>query len=274
MVGSQESLDAKIHAYYGRGGEEARLTSRSVGGRLEFERVRKLVEMRLAPGSRVLDVGGATGVHSRWLAEAGHDVALIDPVPSQVRVAAEIGTFDASVGDARSLDVPDRSADAVLLLGPLYHLADREDRGRALREARRALRPGGVLFAQGITRLVGFVDGVVHGDPSDLGPEDLSMLRTGEWANPGDGFPGGHFHTPRELREEVEREGYVGVAVHGLEGPNLGAFELLRDEPQIVEIAQALVERAEDSVRGAGVRQDLLATYSPHLLAIGEVPRE
>lgn len=274
MEQTQAALDRKIHAYYGRGDEDSRLTSRSVGGQLELARVRKLVESRLAPGSTVLDVGGATGVHSRWLAEAGHDVALIDPVSSQVAAAAEIGTFSASVGDARSLAVRARSIDAVLLLGPLYHLAGREDRQRALREARRVLRPGGLLFAQGISRLVAFVDGAVHGDPSTLTSKDLDIVRTGEWTNPGEGFPGGHFHSPRELRDEVMREGFTDVVVHGLEGPNLGALEMLHNDQRVVEIALSLVECAERSVLASGELQDKLAAYSPHLLAIGTSPRE
>ncbi len=53
----------------------------------------------------------------------------------------------ATVGDARRLDRPDASVDAALLLGPLYHLTERGDRVAALAEARRVLRPGGVLAA-------------------------------------------------------------------------------------------------------------------------------
>ena len=269
---TQAELDAKIHAYYGSGDEDARLTSRSAGGQVEFMRVRSVIEDRLPARSRVLDVGGATGIHSRWLADAGHHVSLIDPVPSQVELAAEVGTFDAVVGDARSLDVPDHAVDAVLLLGPLYHLADAEDRRLAIHEARRVLRPGGLLFAQGISRLVGFVDGAVHGQPADLTSADLDIVRTGAWINPAEGFPGGHFHTPAELRAEIEQGGFVDVTVRGLEGPNLGALELRRGDRQVLEGAIALVEAAEDRVRHSVDLQDKLAAYSPHLLAIGTLP--
>jgi SAM-dependent methyltransferase len=56
------------------------------------------------------------------------------------------------VSDARDLDLGDASVDAVLLLGPLYHLRRRADRVRALSEARRVVRPGGPVFAAAISR--------------------------------------------------------------------------------------------------------------------------
>ena len=55
-------------------------------------------------------------------------------------------------GDARNLELPANLADAVLLLGPLYHLTDHSQRIKALREAHRILKPGGVIFAAGISQ--------------------------------------------------------------------------------------------------------------------------
>ncbi|MEV4285604.1 class I SAM-dependent methyltransferase [Nonomuraea bangladeshensis] len=69
----------------------------------------------------------------------------------------------ARLGDARRLPVADASQDAVLLLGPLYHLPDRADRVRALTEARRALRPGGVVAAATINRHAAVHDTICTG---------------------------------------------------------------------------------------------------------------
>ncbi|MFC5264710.1 class I SAM-dependent methyltransferase [Kribbella qitaiheensis] len=74
------------------------------------------------PPATILDVGGATGVHARWLAADGYSVTLVDPVVEHVEKAAAVGMFAAVVGDARQLDQADDSVDVTLLLGPLYHL--------------------------------------------------------------------------------------------------------------------------------------------------------
>ncbi len=266
MNDPQALLDEAIQSYYTSFEEDSRLTARSVGGRLELARMRALLASRLAPGSRVLDVGGATGVHAAWLAEHGHDVTLVDPVPAQVEAAAAIGTFEAVVGDARALPVPDESVDLVLLAGPLYHLIARDDRIRALAEARRVLRSGGTLFAQAIGRLTAFADSVRVGGFEAVDEDDLQVLRTGEWTNPGPGFPGGHFHTACELRGEVEEAGFGEVTLHGLEGPNLGVLELVVHDAELERAGLHLAESAEAAI--AGPYRDVLADASPHLLAI------
>jgi SAM-dependent methyltransferase len=270
---SQPEIDARIRDYYDLGREGARLRTRSLGGRVEYERMRLLVEARLAPNSVVLDVGGATGVHATWLAEAGHRVTLIDPVASQVEVAATVGTFEAVVGDARDLVAADASADAVLLLGPLYHLAEREDRLRALREVARVLRPGGLVFAQGISRLANFADRVVHGGGfEDLAQEDLDVLRTGRWANEGPGFPGGHFHAGPELVAEVQDAGFGDVEIVGVEGPNVGALETVRGDDDLHAAVLAVIDRLERALVAGGRSPALIAECSPHMLAIGRAP--
>jgi SAM-dependent methyltransferase len=138
----QEEIDAEIQHYYSSVfDEDARLTTRSAQSALEFVRVQELVRDRIAPGSRVLDIGGATGVHAAPLAAAGPEVTLIDPVEAQVAAALRHETFHAEVGDARRLRFADDSFDVALLFGPLYHLQSREDRLAALGEAVRAGRP-------------------------------------------------------------------------------------------------------------------------------------
>ena len=140
-------------AYYDRGTEEGRLAD---SGRLEFLRTRELLARFLpAPPVTVLDVGGAAGAYALPLAAEGYEVHLVDPVALHVEqaLAASAAQPDAPlasavVGDARALPFDDESADVVLLLGPLYHLTEAADRTRALREARRALRPGGLLAAR------------------------------------------------------------------------------------------------------------------------------
>jgi ubiquinone/menaquinone biosynthesis C-methylase UbiE len=121
-------------------------------GLLEFERTKEILLRSLPPGRRViLDIGGGTGLYAEWLAQLGYDSHLIDITPGHIEVARSKrnGVSSAEIGDARDLAWPDASADVILLLGPLYHLVDAADRLLALAEARRVLRPGGLLFAPG-----------------------------------------------------------------------------------------------------------------------------
>src|SRR5205823_14844698 len=104
----------------------------------------------------------------------GLKALLAGPVPrrgAEARRHQEPPLAEARVGDARALSDADASADGVLLLGPLYHLVSAADRIRALSEARRVLRPGGVLVAAAISRHASLLDGLTRGlvdDPAFL----------------------------------------------------------------------------------------------------------
>src|ERR1017187_5019666 len=99
-------------AHYAEGREGERLTSRPS---LELLRTQVLLERFLPPPpARVLDVGGAGGGDTSWLAGRGYQVHLVDPVPLHIEQAAAAGGFSAGLGDARDLAEADSSYDAVL----------------------------------------------------------------------------------------------------------------------------------------------------------------
>jgi SAM-dependent methyltransferase len=181
------------------------------------------------PPARVLDVGGGPGVYSVWLAGRGYDVRLLDPVPlhvEQARAAAAAAgvALDASTGDARRLSDADSSADAVLVMGPLYHLTDRADRVAALAESRRVLRPGGVLAAVGISRHASLLDGLSRRLVDDPRFREIldRDLREGQHRNPTDRldyFTTAFFHRPEELIAEATDAGLRDTALLAIEGP-------------------------------------------------------
>ena len=194
-------------------------------GELERLRVQEVVRRHLpASGSlRILDVGGGTGVHARWLAADGHSVHLVDPVPRHVEQAALLDGVTSELGDARSLATEDASFDAVLLFGPLYHLVAREDRLLALREAARVVRPGGPVFAAAISKFASLFDGLARGLLFEPGfPEIVERdLREGEHRNPDHlphRFTTAHFHHPDDLRGEGAEAGLQVLELVGVEG--------------------------------------------------------
>lgn len=262
-MASQEEIDRQIRAYYGGldWDEGARLTSRSAQGVLEFERTQELIAERIPAGSRIADIGGATGVHAAALADAGHQVTLLDPVVDQVDRARSFGTFEALVGDARELPFEDSSLDVALLLGPLYHLADREDRLRALREAIRVVRSGGWIFGAAIPRLARLA-ALSGGAGVPRGWDDLI-----EHGSPpaGGRFPGGHFHTSAELSAELRDAGLLEVEVVGAEGPAGLALEQMTEVDEELHRSALIMARAVGGRKGV---QDL----SNHLLGVGRRP--
>jgi 2-polyprenyl-3-methyl-5-hydroxy-6-metoxy-1,4-benzoquinol methylase len=242
--------------------EDVRLT-RSPHGRLEFARTVELLQRVLpAPPARVLDVGGATGIHARWLAEAGYEVTLIDLMDEHVEHAAAIAGVHASVGDARALDAADGSFDAVLLLGPLYHLVEAADRAQALREAARVARPGAVVAAAAIGRYAQLLDLGAHaglGDASE--PLVRETLGSGVH-NPELGFTTAYLHRPEELHGELATAGLRDVEIYGVEGPSGPAL----DAHGIDRIDEFL----ESALRCARIaeRDPALIAASAHLLGL------
>jgi SAM-dependent methyltransferase len=177
-------------------------------------------------------VGGSPGVYASWLAHAGYRVHLVDPMQLHVEQAAAAAAaqpnhpFTAAVGDARRLDAPDASCDAVLLFAPLYHLTERAERMATLMEARRVLRPGCLALAAAISRFALLLDGVrqgYFGDP-DAARVIEEAVRSGEHRNPGlDQYPGwfttAYFHQPADLMAEIAENGLILEALFGIEGP-------------------------------------------------------
>ena len=263
-------IDPEIRAYYDRGDERDRLTA--AGESLELVRTRELLTRFLPPApAGLLDVGGGAGIYATWLAQLGYRVHLIDPMPLHVEQAMAASTaqpehpFTVSLGDARQLPAAAASVDAVLLMGPLYHLTGRTDRLAALSEAFRVLRPGGVVLAVGISRAASLLDalrqGVLHQ------PEVVAIierdLREGQHRNPQrhlGWFTTAYFHTPDGLAEEVGTVGFEVEAVLGIEGPGAHINPNWDDPVQRASILTAAraVEQAP-SVIG----------ISAHLLAVG-----
>jgi ubiquinone/menaquinone biosynthesis C-methylase UbiE len=254
--------------HYGAGVEEGRLDRGTSS--LEFERTKELIDRFLPPPpASLLDVGGGPGAYSAWLAQRGYRTHLIDPVPLHVEQAVARATrlgldYTATLGDARALEEDAVSWDAVLMLGPLYHLTDEKDRIQALREARRVVRPGGIVAVAMISRFASLFDAVVHGylDDPDFAQIVERDLRDGQHRNPTgnpDWFTTAYFHRPEEIPDEFASAGLQLEGLFGIEGLGHLVPDLL-DEPggraRLIWAARAIEE--EPSLSG----------LSDHLLAI------
>ncbi|MGP8078979.1 MAG: class I SAM-dependent methyltransferase [Dehalococcoidales bacterium] len=141
--------------YAGFGEREWDRLKRPDDGFVEYAVTRKMLSKYLKPKSRILDIGGGPGRYAMWLAKHGHRVVLADLSPELLAIArtklAEAGVMDniKEIIEADACDLShwqDNSFDAVLSLGPFYHLIEAGDREKALAELRRVLKPQGVAF--------------------------------------------------------------------------------------------------------------------------------
>lgn len=253
----------EVVGFYSAGFERSRL--RQGRARLELLRVRELLARHLPPAPAVVsDIGGGAGIHATWLARRGYQVHLVDPVPLHVEQAHEASAAQpdaplasVSLGDARALPFEDASVDAALLFGPLYHLAQRTDRIAALTEARRVLRPGGLLVAIAISRYTWLLDGLAGGrvfTRPDALPRAVQGIATGLMTNPDRDprrFTTAYLHRQADLESEVREGGFEVDALLGVEGPGwlLQAFNAAWDDAArretLLEIARAVEAERE-----------------------------
>jgi ubiquinone/menaquinone biosynthesis C-methylase UbiE len=266
----------EVVSYYEQYAEESRLGSGT--SRLEFERTREiLLRVLPRPPASIVDVGGASGVYSAWLAGQGYEVHLVDASSRLVEHARQANTAlskpiaSLSVADARSLPQADGAAAAVLVMGPLYHLTSADDRRAALREAFRVLAAPGIIAVAAISRYASALDGLARKrsvDPTFVRIRDQDLI-DGQHRNPTNHpeyFTTAFFHRPEDLQSELEEAGYREVTVLGVEGPAWilpdfdarWADEGLRKD--IMDVARAL----EAAPSALGV--------SAHLLGVGRKP--
>lgn len=147
-----------IADYYNRDPE--REHRRLEENRLEFDLTWRYLENYLPSEGSILEIGAATGRYTLPLAQQGYGITAVDISPVQLQfsrgriIGGGLGqAVNFLVADARDLRAINKNDfDAVLLMGPLYHLVEEEDRKKALQEAHARLRKGGVIFSAFISR--------------------------------------------------------------------------------------------------------------------------
>jgi ubiquinone/menaquinone biosynthesis C-methylase UbiE len=268
-------VDKQMLKYYSKGGEKNRLYQ----GAFQLERVRSQeIILRYLPKNRnlkILDIGGGCGFYSFWLYHLGHEIYLVDLVEKNIKIAASIAKKKKlnleciEVGDARNLRFKDGYFDVVLMMGPLYHLVNKKERMRALREAKRVLRKGGLIFAAAISRFAWMLDTFYYGlvkDPDCVKIMNRDLL-DGQHRNYTEKF--NYFTTafltlPEALHKEVKDAGFKSVEVLAIEafGSHIPEFNKNWHNPKLVKLLLKTIDKVE--------KDNSLLGMSNHIMAVAK----
>jgi len=259
-----------VIAYYNKFNETNRLNNEF--GCIEFIRSKEIIQRYLTKTNlTILDIGGASGKYSFWLAELGHKVHLVDTVPLHIetakKIAEESGTQLESynVGDARKLDFSDSFADVVLLMGPLYHLTNRDDRIEAIKEAFRVLKQNGILIATAISRFASTINGLIEGYYKDGEFRKIMLqgLHNGQHRNPTNKieyFTDAFFHHPKELEDEISSAGFKVDALFAIEGISYMLKDFNSSIKSELEFVLDIIRKTERDVTLLGASPHLMCT--------------
>ena len=243
---------------------------------------RVLDEFLPSPPGRLLDIGGGPGRYAIHLTQLGYLVTLIDISQGCLDLAVEKSVAEGVylptpiLGNAISLPdrLPDATedytglADAVLLLGPLYHLLVREERLAAACEAFRALRPGGLIFAAFLTRFAPLRDISIHSPNwiQDYPERFKQLFETGmNPAHENSTFPDSYFSHPDDIQPFMAEAGFRMELLQGCEGLIAGHEDLVNSID-----GELWADWVELNYRVG--REPSMLGASDHLLYVGRKP--
>jgi len=195
--------------------------------KIEFARTLKLIEKYFPKKGRVCDIGCGPGRYSIELIKRGYRVTLIDISDIEIRLAKEriikarLSAEKVCIGDARNLDdLPSGYYSAALLLGPMYHIVEKEGRETALLELERVLQPGGVAIVAYLNSWGIMKTGIVdmprwYRDIGTLREMLSEHVFLGQRLS---GFTEAYWSTPEIALEEIKKAGLRIVSYAGAEG--------------------------------------------------------
>lgn len=140
--------EKELIKYYNKFNEDKRLNTRH--GQIEYLTSMKYIHKYLKKfkNPKIIDIGAGTGAYSIKLYEEGYDVTAVELVKHNLKVIeAKNKNIKTILGNATNLKkIKDKTYDLTLLFGPMYHLIKKEDKIKALEEAKRITKKEGIIM--------------------------------------------------------------------------------------------------------------------------------
>ena len=132
--------------YYNKFNEDKRLNTRH--GHVEYITTLKYIHDYLKENDKIIEIGAGTGKYSCSLANEGYDVTAVELVKHNLKVIEKNNNKVKTIlGNAINLkQIEDNTFDLTLLLGPMYHLITKEEKIKALNEAKRITKKNGIIM--------------------------------------------------------------------------------------------------------------------------------
>ena len=241
-----------------------------IATRPEFFLSCRMLDHYIKPGDKILDIGGGPGRYTIYLAQKGCDVTLLDLSPGNTKFAGERAVeqglkIKTITGDAREVDklVSDKF-DHVLLMGPMYHLFEEQDRITAVNAALRLLKTDGIIFISFLSSFAGIIYYMKHLPDFSLdngGDEYVKKVIAGKSFG-SDAFTKAFFIDQRDVLPFMEQFPLKKLHYFGQEGVTAPCeLNIMAQSREVVEmwldLCQALWERDE------------FLSYSEHLMYVG-----
>lgn len=239
---------------------------------LEFELTWRYLNEYLPPSSSILEIGSATGGYTLPLAQAGYKITAVDMSKTlldwnrrriiEARLTDQVSFVSADARDLTAITKTDY--DAILMMGPLYHLVIESDRQTALRQAFACLQPDGLIVSAFISRY-GFLSDMLsrYADWIERQDEVQSVMSIGrDPENMRAGSFRGYFATPAEIVSLHEEIGFETLVLTGIEpviGSDDDSYNRLTGTQRQLWLDLLYAVSCEPSIIGA----------SRHLLYIG-----
>ncbi len=221
--------------------------------RVEMESTLHLIDKYFPKEGRILDIGAGPGRYSMALLKKGYRVSLLDISKVELQLAKEMITKEGLEAEAyycrSALDLshlPDSSFDGVMIMGPLYHLHEREARDTVLKEAIRILKPGAPALIAYINSW-GCLKAAVYEFP-DVFADKAHFQRyiAGDLKfSAEESFTATFFTTPVKALEEVKASGLEIISYAAAEGFLSALY------PQLINLSKEKPEIYENFVRAS-----------------------